>query len=930
MKYSALLISVILLCSACGGGGASASDPEPQVLETYSQNDPPNITDPGPLTILEGRTDIYNISALDPENLDVIQTIVGGADASKFSITESGQLSFNITPDYEQPADADANNVYELIVSASDGVLSSSLNLYVTVSDAVEGRIVDGPLKNGKVFIDLNGNSKLDFNEPLGFTDENGYFSIRYEASAKASAIANLFTARVIAIGGEDTFTDEELPNFAVISDLPTDPTQFVFVTPITTIVAAASTIEAKTQVLLSLNIDITVQSLLTTPIWENAEEGDSGAKSIQRESLQVAVILQSEKEKDGLTASELVAEIATKMANEAIEEGALDLTKPNIICEVLDLDESLDEDDKNAVCEAVSEMNSILDSEDFDPVSETAKQVTKKAQSELQANIDALEEDDISKEDFQSQTDPSELLDDVIIPEDENSTDTDGDGVPDVLELDDDGDGLDDKDDGFPKASLAGRPDNDNDGRPDECDALCIESGMVSDEDDDNDGVSDEEDAYPLVSVADYLDTDGDGIPDDCDATCEANTGMKADKDDDNDGFEEREPMQILTAVAGSDGNSVSIPFATANGEVSLRFIVGATGWIHDPNEDTSTWVANGLYLEEAIDEVLLLLTVNNTVTTPNEFVAFFATQTTLFVGGDRFPGSSSQTFDTDGDGIPNSQDDDLDGDGLPNVCDADCLAAGGTEDLDDDNDGFSDSSENDQGTDPKYQREYPGSGGFINMGATFLAGHERNGIIKIPVRRFFSSKGAVEVTFRTVAGVTGKANEHYVPQSGIISWDDGDFSEKYIDIQLKDNGKPDKHTFSVELEASTRGALIASWKTVIYVDGIASQFAGLSNFPGAISPVAWGNTFEESKQVNSVQIKRWAGSSGTLSVNYVIEGCDLVWDYTKPRTGSISWNSGEIGPKSIPIKIVPDSFASYKSDYPTSLTIKHTSTKI
>ena len=174
------------------------------------------------------------------------------------------------------------------------------------------------------------------------------------------------------------------------------------------------------------------MQSLLTTPIWKNAEEGDSGAKSIQRESLQVAVILQSEKEKDGLTASELVAETATKMANEAIEEGALDLTKPNIICEVLDLDESLDEDDKNAVCEAVSEMNSILDSEDFDPVSETAKQVTKKAQSELQANIDALEEDDISKEDFQSLTDPSELLDDVIIPEDENSTDTDGDGTGD------------------------------------------------------------------------------------------------------------------------------------------------------------------------------------------------------------------------------------------------------------------------------------------------------------------------------------------------------------------------------------------------------------------------------------------------------------------------------------------------------------------
>ena len=151
----------------------------------------------------------------------------------------------------------------------------------------------------------------------------------------------------------------------------------------------------------------------------------------------------------------------------------------------------------------------------------------------------------------------------------------------------------------------------------------------MTADTDDDNDGVPDESDAYPLKSVADYPDLDRDGRPDDCDAECESRTGMKADMDDDNDGYEEREPMKILTPVAGTDGNSVSIPFATANGQVSLRFLVGPSGWIHDPNEDTSAWVAQGLYLEEAIDEVLLQLKVNVQVTTPDEFVAFFAVQT-------------------------------------------------------------------------------------------------------------------------------------------------------------------------------------------------------------------------------------------------------------------------------------------------------------
>ena len=77
MRYSILLFIVILL-SACGGGGAGAPEtPEPQVLQTYSKNDPPDISDPGPLTILEGQTDIHKIYARDPENLEVVQTIVG-------------------------------------------------------------------------------------------------------------------------------------------------------------------------------------------------------------------------------------------------------------------------------------------------------------------------------------------------------------------------------------------------------------------------------------------------------------------------------------------------------------------------------------------------------------------------------------------------------------------------------------------------------------------------------------------------------------------------------------------------------------------------------------------------------------------------------------------------------------------------------------
>ena len=63
------------------------------------------------------------MTATDP---DVGQTlsysIIGGADASKFTIgSTTGALSFVTAPNFELPTDAGGNNVYDVIVQASDG-----------------------------------------------------------------------------------------------------------------------------------------------------------------------------------------------------------------------------------------------------------------------------------------------------------------------------------------------------------------------------------------------------------------------------------------------------------------------------------------------------------------------------------------------------------------------------------------------------------------------------------------------------------------------------------------------------------------------------------------------------------------------------------------------------------------------------------------
>jgi hypothetical protein len=60
---------------------------------------------------------------------------LSGLDASKFTISSAGALSFASSPDYESPADNGGHNVYNVSVGVSDGSISSSVALVITVSD---------------------------------------------------------------------------------------------------------------------------------------------------------------------------------------------------------------------------------------------------------------------------------------------------------------------------------------------------------------------------------------------------------------------------------------------------------------------------------------------------------------------------------------------------------------------------------------------------------------------------------------------------------------------------------------------------------------------------------------------------------------------------------------------------------------------------
>ncbi|MEM5774145.1 MAG: putative Ig domain-containing protein, partial [Anaerolineaceae bacterium] len=127
-------------------------------------NEGPSITSDGgadtaSLSVPENSTAVTTVTADDPDADTVLAfSIVGGADQGKFEINPaSGTLVFTAAPDFETKADADADNVYDVTVEVSDGELTDTQAIAVTVTN-----INESP---ADVLLD---DAAVDENQPVG------------------------------------------------------------------------------------------------------------------------------------------------------------------------------------------------------------------------------------------------------------------------------------------------------------------------------------------------------------------------------------------------------------------------------------------------------------------------------------------------------------------------------------------------------------------------------------------------------------------------------------------------------------------------------------------------------------------------------------------------------------------------------------------
>ncbi len=132
---------------------AANSDFVTVVITIDDVNEAPTITGDAAVTFQEDTgaitTELATYTGADEDDDDtphpgtVSSWSVGGADGSKFNIGNEtggtpGQLKFKVKPDFENPTDADGDNVYEVTVQASDGVLTGMHMVKVTVANENE------------------------------------------------------------------------------------------------------------------------------------------------------------------------------------------------------------------------------------------------------------------------------------------------------------------------------------------------------------------------------------------------------------------------------------------------------------------------------------------------------------------------------------------------------------------------------------------------------------------------------------------------------------------------------------------------------------------------------------------------------------------------------------------------------------------------
>ena len=213
-----LFLSTILV--SCGGGGVAVVAVNQMVLLVVDMVTPTNAaptinnTDMN-ISVQENQTSAFTVNASD-SNGDTLAYSLSGDDSSLLSISTAGLVTFNTAPDYEDPSDADTNNIYKITASVSDGSLNATKNFEVTVTNDTaddvttsnfDGVLIrDGYIQSATVCMpvtDADGDDTCEGATYLTTTNADGSFSLDIDDNITA-------TIKLLAEDGFNPITNDE------------------------------------------------------------------------------------------------------------------------------------------------------------------------------------------------------------------------------------------------------------------------------------------------------------------------------------------------------------------------------------------------------------------------------------------------------------------------------------------------------------------------------------------------------------------------------------------------------------------------------------------------------------------------------------------------------------------------------------------------
>ena len=119
-----------------------------RVTDAIDNLSPPMVTGREMVTVAENSTAVASYRAQDPDGATSTFTwSLSGTDAGAFEISNTGVLTFDPAPNFEEPADtgtANVDNIYEVTVQADDGGMTGELEVLVTVEGVDEPPDISG------------------------------------------------------------------------------------------------------------------------------------------------------------------------------------------------------------------------------------------------------------------------------------------------------------------------------------------------------------------------------------------------------------------------------------------------------------------------------------------------------------------------------------------------------------------------------------------------------------------------------------------------------------------------------------------------------------------------------------------------------------------------------------------------------------------